>query len=196
MRSVTNLDHLAPAIASGEHEAFAVWMSSAEPILRGSLRSFAAVVDTESVVQESLLRIWHIAARRSQPDGRPNALLRVALKIARNLAIDEARRRKREEPLLSGDPRLPEGFDIGGDPPDLDPQPLPDPLLARTIRACVEKLARRPRIVFTAWLAGAGALPDRDIASGLRMSYDAFRQNLSRARGFLRECLLASGITI
>ena len=51
----------------------------------------AAHVDCEAVLQEALLRVWQ-AAPRCRRDGRENSLLRLAARIARNLAIDELRR--------------------------------------------------------------------------------------------------------
>ena len=42
-------------------------------------------------MQEALLRVWQVAPR-CRRDERPNALLRLAARIARNLAIDELRR--------------------------------------------------------------------------------------------------------
>ena len=94
-------EHL-PAIREGDAEAFARWMSSVEPTLRLSLRSFAASVDVESVLQEALLRTWSYAPR-VVPDGKPNALFRVALRIARNLAVSEKRRLR---PSVGGDDAL------------------------------------------------------------------------------------------
>src|SRR5262245_66019536 len=90
---MTDLDPYLPGIALGDEDSFAAWIAGAEGPLRRSLRRFAAAVDTESVVQETLLRIWQVA-RRCEPDGRPNSLLRLAFRIARNLAVDETRRRR------------------------------------------------------------------------------------------------------
>ena len=88
---MVDLDVHLSAVAAGDAGAFGRWLAGAEPCLRQSLRSFAARVDTEATLQEALLRTWQVAPRHA-PDGRPNSLLRVALRIARNLAIDEARR--------------------------------------------------------------------------------------------------------
>lgn len=96
-------DHLA-LLASGDADAFGRWLAGAEPRLRGSLRSYAARLDTEALVQEVLLRVWQVAPRHL-PDGRPNSLLRLAIRIARNLAIDEIRR-VRSEPILDDEGRI------------------------------------------------------------------------------------------
>ena len=86
-----DLDTHLSAIALGDAGAFGRWLAGAEPRLRDSLRPFAARVDTEALLQETLLRAWQVAPRHA-PDGRPNSLLRLSMRIARNLCIDNARR--------------------------------------------------------------------------------------------------------
>src|SRR5690349_9751665 len=86
-----DLDVHLPAIVARDTGAFARWMAGAEGRMRESLRSFAAVVDVEAVLQESLLRVWQTAPR-FEPDGRPDALLRFGVRVARNLAVSEVRR--------------------------------------------------------------------------------------------------------
>jgi len=88
-------DDLLPAISAGDAAAFARWLASAEDRLRGSLRSFAERVDVEAVLQEALVRVWQLAPR-VVPDGRPHALLRLAIRIARNLAVSDLRRSRLE----------------------------------------------------------------------------------------------------
>jgi len=55
---VTDLDRHLPAIVAGDAQAFAAWLAGAEPRIRASLRGFAAQVDVEAVLQETLLRVW------------------------------------------------------------------------------------------------------------------------------------------
>src|SRR5215813_4025227 len=88
-------DDLLPAISAGDAAAFARWLAGAEDRLRGSLRSFAERVDVEAVLQEALVRVWQVAPR-IVPDGRPHPLLRLAIRIARNLAVSDLRRRRLE----------------------------------------------------------------------------------------------------
>src|SRR4051812_16007088 len=83
-------EHLA-AIQAGDADAFERWVAAAEATVRLALRSFAARGDTEAVLQETLLRIWQVAPRFA-PAGRPNALVRLAARPARNLAISDVRR--------------------------------------------------------------------------------------------------------
>ncbi|MCZ7684030.1 MAG: hypothetical protein M5U28_36765 [Sandaracinaceae bacterium] len=89
---VSDLEQIQLAmIAAGDADVFATWMAGAEPALRAGLRRFAAHVDTEAVLQETLLRVWQVAPR-FVPDGRPDGLLRLGHRIARNLAVSEIRK--------------------------------------------------------------------------------------------------------
>lgn len=58
MSHVPDLDSYLGAIALSDVNAFGAWVARAERPLRDSLRSFAAHLDTEAVLQEALLRIW------------------------------------------------------------------------------------------------------------------------------------------
>jgi RNA polymerase sigma-70 factor (ECF subfamily) len=168
---VTDLDEYLTAIGAGDPEAFARWVAGAEMPLRESLRSFAAVCDTEAALQETLLRVWQLAPT-VVPDGRGNSLLRFAHRIARNLCLDEARR-KRSEPA-----------------PDEEIVPeLPDPILRRAIEECRKKLPGKPAQALTARIAAEGAEPDAALARRLGMSLNAFLQNFTRARKLLSDCL-------
>lgn len=181
-----DLDILLDTVAAGDVDAFARWMSGAEHVLRRSLSTFAASVDVEVVVQETLLRVWQIAPEH-EPDGSPNSLLRLACRIARNLAIDETRKWRpelvdpQELDFMSQDA-------VAGDAEA-------DPLLRRAIEICLSALKGKPGLAMRARLAGQGD-GDPKIAAGIGMAADAFRQNVARARRALRECLLRRGISI
>jgi len=186
---MTDLDPYLPGIALGDEDSFAAWLALAEAPLRRSLRRFAAAVDTESVVQETLLRIWQVA-HRCEPDGRPNGLLRLAVRIARNLAVDEVRRR--------GSP-LPIGAPADGAPDDtapIEPPVLPDPLLRRQIARCFEKLAGAPRRALLLRIAHAGGASDHLLADQARMRLNTFLQNVTRARRLLARCLERAGVRV
>ncbi|HET8948099.1 MAG TPA: sigma factor [Candidatus Polarisedimenticolia bacterium] len=183
-----DLDGYLPGIARRHEGAFAGWLAGAEGPLRRSLRRFAAAVDTESVVQESLLRIWQVA-HRCEPDGKPNSLLRLAVRIARNLAVDEIRRRGGALPAGS-----PDDPSDDGDP--VDPAPPPDPLLRKRIRSCLESLAGPPRRALLLRIASAGGTPDRALAEQARMRLNTFLQNVSRARRQLARCLERKGVRV
>lgn len=180
-----DLDVHLSGILARDTKAFARWMSGAEGPVRESLRSFATVVDVEAVLQESLLRVWH-AAPRFTPDGSPNALLRFAVRIARNLAVSEVRRTK-ARPV--DDATLERAT-----PPD-EPAP-PDPLLRRAIGECYERLPDRPKQALDARLKSDGRADDDALATSLSMRLNTFLQNFGRARKLLAECLRRHGVAV
>lgn len=186
---MNDLDAFALAIAAGDADAFARWLGPAERVVRASLRPFAASADAEAVLQEALLRVWQVAPR-FQPDGKPNGLLRLALRIARNLAIDETRRSRASRPAPTDD--LERAVDEAA---MADPGP-PDPLLRKTIERCREALPDKPALVLTLRLTNAGASPDERLAEQLGMRLNTFLQNVTRARKLLAECLRKHGVEL
>lgn len=171
-------------IQSGDADAFARWMSVVEEPLRLSLRSFAATVDVEAVLQEALLRTWNVAAR-VVPDGKPSSLFRVALRIARNLAVSERRKRRITD---DGDETLAEM------PADI-PAPF-DTMLLERVFDCAEKLPEKPRQALRARIASQGSEPDEVLAERLAMRLNTFLQNFTRARKLLAECLETFGVDV
>ncbi len=180
---MTDLDFLHPRIAAGDASAFAQWLAGAEPRVRGSLASFARSLDVEAVLQEALVRVWQVAPR-FVPDGKPEGLIRFAVRIARNLAVSELRR-TRSRPV---------------EPADLDDievdVPVPDPMLRQAIIECRDKLPPKPRQVLDARLEAAGVHDDADLAEGLGMRLNTFLQNFTRARQLLADCLGKKGIEV
>lgn len=177
-----DLDAHLPAIVSGDAAAFARWLAGAEPCVRESLRSFAARVDTEAVLQEALLRAWQ-AAPRHAPDGRPNSLLRLTIRIGKNLAIDEARRAR----VSPADDEALEAASLAQS--DIEPSSGPDPLLRRLIEECRRLLPDKPSQALSARLESAGSEPDETLAERLGMRLNTFLQNFGRARKLLADCL-------
>ena len=183
-----DLDLFVPAIQARDTRAFAQWMARAEAPLRESLRSFVAVVDVESVLQESLLRVWHVAPR-FVPDGRPNGLFRLGIRIARNLALSEVRRtRARAVPEADLERALAEG--------QAALETLPDPFLRAALADCHGQLPHQPRRVIDARLSAEGGTSDDVIASTLGMRLNTFLQNFGRARKLLAECLRKARIDL
>ncbi len=139
------------------------------------------MVDTEAVLQEALLRVWQVAGR-VEPDGRPNALLRFASRVARNLALSQLR--GRPPPLDAAEIEIP-----------VEPRE-PDPLLARAVRLCLEELPTQPRSAFVARLGVSGGEDDGVLAARLRMKLNTFLQNVTRARKLLARCLATKGVEL
>ena len=179
-----NLDvHLFDIVAR-DTVAFGRWMAGAEPPMRESLRSFARVVDVEAVLQEALLRVWTVAPR-FVPDGAPNGLLRLGVRIARNLAVSEVRR-TRATPVEASD--LEAALTVGPSEPDH--------MLREAIADCRDKLPPKPRQAFDSRLASAGGHDDVDLAASLGMKLNTFLQNFTRARQLLVDCLKRKGIAL
>lgn len=181
-----DLDVHLSQIVAGDKRAFGHWLAGAEARVRDSLASFATAVDVEAVLQEALVRVWQVAPRFA-PDGEPNSLVRFAVRIARNLAISELRRR-RARPV---DPE-PELVDDAVDTTIA----APDPMLRRAIADCRDKLPAKPRQVLDARIAAAGGRGDDELASQLGMRLNTFLQNFTRARQLLADCLGKRGIVI
>jgi RNA polymerase sigma factor (sigma-70 family) len=182
---------LLAAIVAGDANAFARWLAGAENRMRESLRSFAARVDVEAVLQEALVRVWQVAPR-FVVDGRPDGLLRLGIRIARNLAID-AMRRSRLEPSES-EALERAAAEQGAFAPS--PDRWSDPLLRRAIEECRRHLPEKPARALAARLESGGAEPDERLAERLRMRHNTFLQNVTRARRFLADCLERRGIDL
>ena len=185
MTDESDYDVYLPGIVAGEPAAFAAWLRGAEPRVRSSLRSFATALDVEAVLQEALLRVWQVAPK-FEPDGRVNALLRFAIRVARNHALGEVRRRRVRPALLAALEAEPEAAVF---------VPPPDPLLRKVILLCREKLPKKPAAALAARLVG-GVRSDDELAQGLGMKLNTFLQNFGRARKLLARCLEANGVRV
>lgn len=179
--SQLDLDIHLTGIASGDARAYGAFLVAAEPAVRRSLRSFAARVDVEAVLQEAFLRLWQVAPRLV-PDGRPNTLLRLGTRIARNLALDEVRRRR--------EVAMPEDVE-----PALEPV-VADPMTQERIRRCFAELPRQPAAALRARLDSEAADPDAVLAERLGMRLNTFFQNVARARKLLLDCLARVGVAL
>lgn len=182
-----DLDQYLSLIIAGDPTAFATWMSHAEPDIRRGLTTFAGVVDTEAVVQEALLRTWQVAPR-FEPDGKPNGLVRLCARIAKNLAIDEVRRSRTRGADLDELERRMDEAEVRGAPPD--------PHLRRLIEGCRDRLPKQPGRALRARLEAQGGVADATLAEGLGMTKNTFLQNFTRARRLLKECLETQGVDL
>jgi RNA polymerase sigma-70 factor (ECF subfamily) len=181
-------DEYLAAIAAGDPGAFGAWVAVSEQRIRASLMRFAAQVDVECVTQECLLRVWQ-AAPTLTPDGQENALLRWAIRVARNLALSELRRRS-ARPVGHIDPNVSPEDELAASPAS------PDPLLRRVIAECRQALPRKPAQALSARLESGGQQPDSELASALGMKLNTFLKNFGRARKLLRVCLERHGVDL
>lgn len=175
-----DLDVHLPAIVAGDARAFGRWVAGAELRLRLSLASFAAHVDVEAVLQETLLRVWQVAPRL-EPDGKPDMLIRFAVRVGRNTAISELRKL---------------GKPVPGAEDEATVRPIaPDPMLREIIAACRDKLPVKPGQALSARLE-APTRSDHELAATLHMVKNTFLQNITRARKMLVDCLKRAGIEL
>lgn len=170
-------------IVERDGEALARWLARCEDGMRRSLRKFAQTVDIEVILQETALRVWQ-AAPQVTPDGRPAFLLRWATRVARNLAVDSLRHSGVVTPPI--------------DVEDLEAPPAPpaDHLLRQRISVCFAKLTPKLKKAINARMQDGGEAPDRELAQIAGMTFDAFRQNVARARAALELCLSGFGINV
>jgi RNA polymerase sigma-70 factor (ECF subfamily) len=166
----------------GDPEGFAEWVRAVELPLRKSLRPFARRVDVEAIVQEGLLRMWVLAPRLGVQG--PDASLRYATRLVRNLALKEIERGSRLDPVPPRD-----------DDVAIQPDPPADRGLRRIITDCFSRLPRKPREALLARVSDGGDQPDRDLAAGLGMRLNTFLQNIVRARRHLATCLESHGVS-
>ena len=181
---MVDLDSYLVPIGAGDRLALMRWIAGADPVLRRQLRPMAARIDAESVLQEAYVRVWFTAGR-CVPDDRPNALLRYAARVVRNLAIDELRRARlvpTEQAALEA--QLSEAVQ--------EPE-APDYMLRELIESCRRKLPPKPSLALQARLDAAGGEPDTTLAERLHMKLNTFLQNIKRARELLAECLRRRG---
>jgi len=186
---MADLDQHLVGIVGGDAQAFGHWVAAAEPLVRDSLRPFAATLDAEAVLQEALLRVWQTAPRFNR-DGKPNGLLRLAVRIARNLAVSEARKVKADpaeiEDLERALVRL-EAHEL---------RTGPDPLLRALVEECRKKLPGKPAAALSQRLETGGGEPDATLAARLGMKLNTFLQNVTRARRLMGECLKKKGVDL
>lgn len=175
-------------IIAGDPEAFGQWIAGAEPSLRKTLRPFAALLDTEAVLQEALLRVWQVAPR-FVPDGKPNALLRFAVTTTRNAAVSELRR---SSPTVEQLDALEHQLAAQ----EAASPAVPDPFLRAAIAECRAKLPRQPAAALEQRLSSGGTEDDAVLALRLGMKPNTFLQNFTRARKLLAECLKKRGVEL
>ena len=187
---MTDLDVHLPGIAAGGEEAFTAWLAGGERRVRLTLRSFAHRVDTEAVLQETILRVWQVAPR-VRSDGRPDALLRLAIRIGRNLAVSELRR-ARLDPVEIDELERAAATLEGAPAPDR----IGDPFLRQAIVECHHRLPAKPARALDARLESEGSERDAVLAERVGMRLNTFLQNITRARRLIAECLRSRGIDL
>ena len=187
--TVTGVEAVFAKVRAGDSMAFAEWMGRVERPIRSSLFPFARTVDLEVVMQETFLRMWLIATKSSTALEGENASLRMALGVARNVAREEVRRAKLGKLVpLEG---LEDAHEMA-----IEPEPGPDPGLARAIQDCMARIPDRLRTALQLRIAQGYGQPDRELAEALGLKLNTFLQQIVRARKSLGECLKRKGVEL
>ena len=176
------------SIVAGDPEAFGQWVAGVEASLRRTLKPFAALVDTEAVLQEALLRVWQVAPKFTS-DGKPNALLRFAVITTRNAAISELRRATPTSEQL-------DALEHQLAAQEAAAPSAPDPFLREMIARCRQQLPKQPGLALEQRLSSGGVEDDAVLAARLGMKLNTFLQNFTRARKLLADCLKKRGVEL
>ncbi len=183
---MSEIDELFAAARAGDPRAFARWMGSVELPIRFGIRPYARAVDIETVLQETLLRMWVLTQDSKRSLTGENASLKFAIGIARNVARAEARRYRRDHLMPTED--LPEIA--------VPASPVPDQGLRQMIHDCLQLLAGAPLKAMEARLEHGDRFSDHAIAEMIRMTKNTFLQNVVRARRKVSGCLEKRGVRL
>jgi DNA-directed RNA polymerase specialized sigma24 family protein len=183
---VTEIDSAFELARLGNDDGFEQWLRLVEIPVRASLRPFARAVDVEAAVQETLLRMFLVVRDPERRLVGRDASLRFAIRVARNVAMEQVRHLRHET--------LVDPADLEQEGPCCDPDPLADPALRRAILSCIERLPQKPREALLARLKDGHTSPNRDVAASVRMLVNTFLQNITRARKLLARCLEERGV--
>lgn len=184
---MTEIDQCFERIRPGGLDGFPQWISMVEMPVRLSLRSYARAVDAESVLQETMMRMWVLAqgeARESM--GGENASLRRAIEVARNIARTEASQTGCQA-LLPRD---------GTDHVEAAPVFQPDPELYEATKDCLRKLddGLQPHLLH--WRLEVSWVPDAFLAKEFHVETDRFVRSIMTAKLHVARCLEQQGIEL
>ena len=168
------------AIAAGDEDAFARLIGRETPkLLRFAQGVLGNAEEAEDVVQESLIKLWEVAAVW-RPDARIGTWLHT---VTYNQSVDRLRRRRAfvDESAL----------DEIADPSPLAQGIMEQGELARLVRDIVDRLPHRQRSAVL--LFHMQELPQSEAARVMGISESAFESLLARARRQMRDWLTAAG---
>ena len=178
MRATREIEALIEAVASGDRPAFEALYSATSAKLYGvALRVLRDRAEADDVLQETFLRIWNNADRYVATGLSPMTWL---ITIARNLAIDKLRARRR--PMAD--------MDDAAELPDARPGPEAAAIAAgeaARIGACLDELpTERADAVRGVYLDGATY---QELATRHGVPLNTMRTWLRRSLMRLKECL-------
>ena len=170
-------DDLLVAIGTGDERAFAAFMRRhLDRVHAIALRFTGRAADAEDIAQEAFLRVWRSAANWRSGAAAPTTWLH---RIAMNLCIDQARRRRLRRFLPFGE--APEPADDAPGPE----QQAADREALRHLNGAIARLPERQRAALVLSLTSGHS--NAEIAAILGTSTGAVEQALFRARKTLKE---------
>jgi RNA polymerase sigma-70 factor (ECF subfamily) len=175
-----SLDELIARVSLRDRRAFSeIYDRTSAKLYSVALRILNDDMEAEDAVQEAYVKIWRNAARFEQGRAAPMTWL---ITIARNAAIDRAR--KRRETTAEPEEALAK--------PSLDPSPEEVALMAddhARLRKCLNELEETHRnVVRTAFFTGRTYA---EIAEGIEKPLGTVKSWVRRSLMKLRECLEA-----
>ena len=177
---------------AGDREAFKdLYLAHHEPLYRFCLSELRNPDEAEEAVQETFVKAWRaLGSFRGEA-----AFLGWLYRIARNLIIDAARRRKRHPVVSLDEPIDREGGDTRGDRiASRGHGPEAAAIRSEEQERFREALNGLPEIQRTVyWLREAEGLDYREIATRLGLAEGTVKSRLARARDALLAGLSESG---
>jgi RNA polymerase sigma-70 factor (ECF subfamily) len=168
------------AVAAGDQSAFSRLIGRESPrLLRFAQTILGNAEEAEDVVQETLIKLWEVAANWT-PDARIGTWLHT---VTYNRSVDRLRRRRDfvDESALDG----------LADPSPLAQANLEQGELTRSVREAVARLPHRQRSAVL--LFHLQELPQSEAARVMGISESAFESLLARGRRQMRQWLSAPG---
>ncbi len=172
------LSPLLPRVAAGDHGAMRQLVRHFTPLIRSiARRSCSEVTTPDDLVQETMLRLWRSAERFDPARGTETTFV---ASVARNAAIDMARRRACRPAVSAADPA-----ELA--PPATSPTDRVATVV--TVRAALAELPAASRELLR--LAYFEQLTQREIADRLGIPLGTVKsrtaQAMARLRGILRD---------
>jgi RNA polymerase sigma-70 factor (ECF subfamily) len=168
-------------VARLSEAAFAdLYRQQARPLWGYVFRVTGNAADADDVVQEAFIRMFNAEL----PALTPEEMRKYLFRVASNVVTDRWRRSSREATATNT------GESAGERGPAVSPDPLRDQDVTRTFAEL------KPRERALLWLAYVEGEDHRGIADALGLAHGSVKVLLSRARGKLRDLLVARGLGV
>jgi RNA polymerase sigma-70 factor (ECF subfamily) len=156
------------------------YRQQARPLWAYVFRVTGNAADADDVVQEAFIRMFNAEL----PDLTPEEMRKYLFRVASNVVADRWRRSFREPAAApAGESELTHAAAIS-----------PDPLRDQDVTRTFAELKPRERALL--WLAYVEGEDHRGIADALGLAHGSVKVLLSRARGKLRDLLVARGLGV